>query len=184
METSPIKLIKTSLKHWYFLLIAGLIYIAVGVWVFLALTILFSISFLVSGISEIAFAISNRNELDGWGWNLAFGIMGSLAGLLLLSHPLISIETLPLFVGFVALFRSILAISFSMELKKYGVKNWGSLLFIGILGVIFSYILIWNPLFAGLTLVYWTGLALVTLGTYSVYFSVQLNKLRKMVSSN
>jgi uncharacterized membrane protein HdeD (DUF308 family) len=73
-----------------------------------------------------------------------------------------------------------MAISFSIELSSYGVKQWGWLLLMGIIGLIFSYILIWNPVFAGLTLVYWTGLALITLGIFSIYFSIQLNKLRKI----
>ena len=186
METSPLKTIKNGIKHWYLLLIAGLLYIAVGIWVlltpvtsYLALALLFSISFIVSGISEIIFSISNRKELDSWGWKLAYGLLTAIIGLILLNSPLLTIATLPLYVGFVVLFRSIMAISFSIELSSYGVKQWGWLLFIGILGLIFSYILIWNPGFAGLTLVYWTGLALITLGIYSIYFSIQLNKLRK-----
>jgi len=186
METSPLKTIKNGIKHWYLLLIAGLLYIAVGIWVlltpvtsYLALALLFSISFIVSGISEIIFSISNRKELDSWGWKLAYGLLTAIIGLILLNSPLLTIATLPLYVGFVVLFRSIMAISFSIELSSYGVKQWGWLLFIGILGLIFSYILIWNPGLAGLTLVYWTGLALITLGIYSIYFSIQLNKLRK-----
>ena len=190
MENSLFKTVKNGISHWYLLLIAGLIFIAVGIWVFftpvssyLALALIFSVSFLISGIAEIVFAVSNRKELDSWGWKLAFGMLSILIGMLLLSKPLITIATLPLYVGFVALFRSIMAISFSIELKSYGIKNWGSLLFLGILGIIFSYILIWNPLFAGLTLIYWTGLALITLGIFSISFSIQLNKLHKMSSS-
>lgn len=189
METLSLKTINNSIKHWYLLLIVGLIYIAMGIWVFLtplssylALALLFSISFLVSGISEIIFAISNRQELDSWGWKLASGLLTAIIGLVLIASPLLTITTLPLFVGFVVLFRSIMAISFSIELKSYGVTQWGGLLFFGILGLIFSYILIWNPVFAGLTLVYWTGLALITLGIFSIYFSIQLNKLRKIAA--
>jgi uncharacterized membrane protein HdeD (DUF308 family) len=189
MENTPFKTIKNDIKHWYLLLITGLIYTVVGIWVFLtplssylALSLLFSISFLVSGISDIAFSISNRKGLNSWGWKLAFGILSTIVGLLLLSNPVISITTLPVYIGFMALFYSIMAISFSIELKSYGVKDWGITLFIGILGIIFSSILLWNPLFAGLTLVYWTGLVLITLGIYSIIFSVQLNKLRKMAS--
>ena len=188
MATSILKKVKNDIKHWYLLLIVGLIYICAGVWVFLtplssylALSLLFSISFLISGISDIAFSISNRNELDSWGWKLASGILSAIVGIILLSQPLTSMATLPIFVGFMALFYSIMAISFSIELKSYGVKDWGFTLFIGILGMIFSYILLWNPLFAGLTVVYWTGLALITFGIYSVVFSFQLNRLRKLI---
>jgi uncharacterized membrane protein HdeD (DUF308 family) len=131
---------------------------------------------------RIVFSISNREELDSWGWKLASGILGTIIGLILISQPLISITTLPFYVGFMALFYSIMAISFSIELKSFGVKDWGFTLFIGILGIIFSSILIWNPLFAGLTVVYWTGLALITFGIYSIIFSFQLNKLRKLAA--
>lgn len=189
MESSPYKKIKNSINHWYLLLIVGLLYIALGIWVFvtpltsyLALAILFSVSFLVSGISEIAFSISNRKELDSWGWKLASGLFTTIVGLILIASPLLTITTLPLYIGFVVLFRSIMAISFSIELSSFGVKQWGWLLFMGILGLIFSYILIWNPMFAGLTIVYWTGLALITLGIFSIYFSVQLNKLHKIAA--
>ena len=189
MATSIFKTIKNDIKHWYLLLIVGLIYVGVGIWVlltplssYLTLSLLFSISFLISGFSDIVFSISNRKELETWGWKLASGILSTVVGFILLSQPLTSMATLPLFVGFMALFYSIMAISFSIELKSYGVKDWGFTLFIGILGIIFSYILIWNPLFAGLTVVYWTGLALITFGIYNVIFSFQLNRLRKLIT--
>lgn len=189
MKTYSFETFTNGIKHWYLLLIVGLIYIAVGIWVFLtplssylALSLLFSVSFLISGISEIVLSVSNRKELDSWGWKLTFGIISVLVGLLLLSNPAISIATLPVYVGFMSLFYSIVAISFSMQLKSLGAKDWGFTLFLGILGIIFSFILIWNPLFAGLTLVYWTGLAFITLGVYRIIFSVQLKKLRKIVS--
>jgi uncharacterized membrane protein HdeD (DUF308 family) len=189
MQNSPFKTIRNDVKHWYLLLIVGLLYMCVGIWVFVtplssyvALSILFSVSFLVSGISDIVFSVSNRKELDSWGWKLAFGILSTIAGLILFSQPLISITALPLYVGFMALFYSIMAISFSIELRSYGIKNWASVLFIGILGIIFSCIILWDPLFAGLTLVYWTGLAFITVGVYRIIFSIQLNKLRKIVS--
>ena len=31
---TPLKTIKSGIKHWYLLLIVGLLYIAVGIWVF------------------------------------------------------------------------------------------------------------------------------------------------------
>jgi uncharacterized membrane protein HdeD (DUF308 family) len=186
MEISSFKRIKKEIKHWYLLTIVGLLFIALGIWVFmtplssyLALAILFSVSFLVSGISEIIFSISNRKELNSWGWKFALGLLTTIVGMILVASPLLTIVTLPLYVGFAVLFRSIMAISFSIELSSYGSKQWGWLLFFGILGLLFSYILIWNPLFAGLTVVYWTGLALIMLGIFSIYFSIQLKQLGK-----
>ncbi|MFD1166733.1 DUF308 domain-containing protein [Sphingobacterium daejeonense] len=43
------------------------------------LSFVFSISFLFSGVMEIIFAFNNKNEIDGWGWYLAGGILNTIA---------------------------------------------------------------------------------------------------------
>lgn len=93
-------------------------------------------------------------------------------------HPGISILTLPIYVAFIVLFKSIMAISSSLELKKYGVLDWGNLMAIGLLGVIFSILLLWNPMFAGLSVVVWTALAFIVFGIFNIYFSIKLKKLK------
>ena len=186
MLNETIKSEKDTIKHWYLPLILGIIFIAVGIWsimtpasTYLSLALLFSVTFFVVGLLEIIFSISYRKQLDGWGWSLASGILSLIIGVILILNPQISIITLPLFVGFVVLYRSILDIAWSIELKKYEVSNWGWLLFIGILGVIASFILIWNPLIAGLSVAIFTGIALITIGIFHIYFSIGLKKLNK-----
>ena len=187
MAIRTLKTVKNSIKYWYIPLIVGFIFVGVGIWVFrtplesyVALAFIFSISFLVSGIFEIYFAISNREELDNWGWTLALGIVSAIVGVLLLMNPEVSKITLPIYVGFVLLFRSVFAIGASIDLKNYYVMDWGYLMVIGILGVIFSFILLWNPFFAGITLVFWTALLVIVSGIYSIYFSFKLKKLHDL----
>ena len=187
MTFRSLKTVKNSIKYWYMPLIVGLIFVGVGIWVFrtplesyAALSFIFSISFLVSGIFEIYFAISNREELDNWGWTLTLGIVSAIVGVLLLMNPEVSKITLPFYVGFVLLFRSVFAIGASIDLKNYYVMDWGYLMAIGILGVIFSFILLWNPIFAGITLVFWTGSLFIISGAYSIYLSLKLKKLHDL----
>ncbi len=182
-----LKTVTNTVKHWYIPLIVGLAFIGIGIYTlfsplesYLTLSIIFSLSFLFSGLSEIIFSISNRKEIDNWGWTLTFGILTFLLGLLLIMNPLISITTLPIYIGFVVLFRSIMGISYALELKNYGVLDWGNLMVVAILGLVFSFILIWNPLFAGFTIVYWTGLAIILGGVFSVYLSFKLKKIKSM----
>ena len=191
MYNDTFKSIKDAIKHWYLPLILGIIFIAIGVYAiitpaatYLSLALFFSVAFFVTGILEIISSISFRKQLDGWGWSLAAGILDFIIGLILIINPQISIITLPLFVGFVVLYRSIMDITWSIEMKKYKVSEWGWLLFTGILGVIFSFILLWNPLFAGLTAAVFTGIALITVGTFHVYFSFVLKKLKKANGKN
>lgn len=86
---------------------------------------------------------------------------------------------LALYVGFVILFRSISTVSFALDVKRYGSPNWGWLLALGILGALFAIILIWNPVLAGMTIVFWTGLAFLLSGIFSIFFSMQVRKLHK-----
>lgn len=180
-----LKTVTNTIKHWYIPLIVGLIFIGIGIYTlvsplesYLTLSIIFSLSFLITGLSEIIFSISNRHEIDNWVWTLTFGILTFILGILLIMNPAISITTLPFYIGFLILFRSIMGISYALELKNYGVLDWGNLMVVGILGVVFAFILIWNPLFAGFSVVFWTGLAIISGGVFSVYLSFKLKKIK------
>jgi uncharacterized membrane protein HdeD (DUF308 family) len=182
METQ----IKAIAHSWYLELIIGILFMAVGVWViftpltsYVAFSIFFAITFLLTGIMETTFAISSRKYVAGWGWSLAGGIVDILIGLLLVSTPSLSIAILPFYVGFALLFRSSMAIGLSFELSRYKVPNWGLLLLIGILGVIVAFIMIWNPVFAGLTIVVYTAIAFISIGIFRVYVSFKLRKLNE-----
>ena len=74
--------INFGVKNWWVSLILGILYVAVALGLmffpfngYAALSILFSISMLVSGVLEIAFAISNRQRVSSWGWYLAGGVI-------------------------------------------------------------------------------------------------------------
>ncbi len=187
METEIIRKAKNAIKHWYLSLILGILFICVGIWVlrtplesYLTLSILFSVTIFISGISEIIFSITNRKEMDNWGWVLAGGIIDLLLGIWLISSPLLSITILPFVVGFMLMFRSMVAMGFAFDVKGFADSSWGWLLAVGILGLLFSFILLWNPLFAGLTIVIWTGCAIITLGIFRIILSFKLRQLYKL----
>lgn len=189
MPTPLLKTIKSAVKHWYLPLIVGILFVCVGIYTFtspletyLTLAILFSISYIFSGLSDIFFAISNRDELDNWGWALAMGIVTLLVGILLFIHPEITLVTLPFMVGFVMLFRSVSGIGFALDMKNYGGSSWGVLLALGILGTLFSFFLLFNPLAAGMTLVACTGLVLLIIGVFHVFLALKLRKLKGKIS--
>ncbi len=188
MGTFFLQSIKDAIKQWYIPLLVGVFFVIVSIVAFVrpditfsALSIIFALSFLLGGLSEIIFSISNRKQLDNWGWSLAFGIITFIVGVLLVISPSLSEATLALYIGFVFLFRSIATIGFAMDIKKYGNKNWGGLLVLGILGALFSFILIWNPIFAGLSAVILTGLNFLFAGLFSIYLALELRKLNKKI---
>lgn len=186
MEASFLKSIKEAIKHWYIPLLVGLFFVIISIVVFmspagsiLTLSILFAFSFLFGGLGEIVFAVVNRHQLENWGWSLAFGIITFIVGTSLVMQPALSITVLAFYIGFILLFRSVAAISFAVDLKRYGSRNWGVLLVLGVLGIIFSFILIWNPIFAGMSVVILIALSFLFAGLFSIYLSIQLRQIHK-----
>lgn len=190
METIILKTIKEAVKNWYIPLIVGLFFVVVSILAFaaptsslLALSIFFALSFLFGGLSEIIFSIANRHQMENWGWTLSFGIITFIVGLSLTIHPKLSISVLAFYIGFGILFRSVAAVSFALDLKRYGNKKWGALLALGFLGAIVSFILIWNPVFVGLSIVLLIALSFLFAGLFSIFFSLQLRKLHQSTKS-
>jgi uncharacterized membrane protein HdeD (DUF308 family) len=178
----PLKSIRNVINHWYLVTIIGIIFILLGIWVFrtplasyLVLATIFSVSFLIAGIAEIAFALGNRKQLDHWGWFFGSGILSTLIGMLLISNPGLSMVTLPLYIGFGVMFRSISAISFAFNLKEIG-SEYHSILYMGLAGMVLSFLLIWNPTVVGMTLVTMTALIFILLGMIAIMLSLKMKK--------
>ena len=182
-----LKTVRNTVKNWYIPAIIGVLFILLGGYLFsvpvatyLTLTIFFSLTFLFSGILEIVFSVQNKDELEGWGWYLTSGIFSLLIGIVLVSKPDVAATTLPFFIGFSLLFRSFQGLGFSFELKNYGVIKWGNLAILSILGIIFSFLLIANPIFTGISLVVMTALSFICVGISAIVLAFQLKKLKTL----
>lgn len=190
MENEVFGTIKKSLKYWYLPLILGILFLLTGIWIFLTpaasfltLSVLFAFTFLVAGIIEIVYAISNRKILDSWGWALLSGILGLAFGILLLSRPDISLLALGYLVGLGVLFYSIIALGRSIKLKRYHIAGWGYSMFISVIGIIISFLIIWNPLFGGLTIIMYAALSFTILGVFQIYLAIKLKKLHQKLEN-
>jgi uncharacterized membrane protein HdeD (DUF308 family) len=102
----------------------------------------------------------------------------------MLLNPGITMATLPYYVGFTLLFRSISGMVTAYEMQEYGILDWGSLMVNAVLGLLLSFILLWNPVFAGVNVVIWTAVTFIVLGCYTIYYSFKLRKLNKMMKED
>lgn len=185
---STISEIRTDIKNWWVLLLIGILFIGIGILVFanpfesyVSLAGFFAASMMVSGLFQKWFAISNNNELEGWGWQLALGIMEFTIGLVLIFNLDFTIAILPFYVGFWLLFKSFALIGFSFELKSHKVMNWWYFIVFGLLLTILSWLIILNPLFGGMTIVIWTGIALIVAGIAYILLSLKLKKVKRKI---
>lgn len=181
---------KQAVKHWWVSLLIGILSIILAMWCLTAPTttlavlgVIFVVGFLIAGISEIAFALANRNTSHGWGWTLASGIIDILFALILMTTPVGTIETLIFFVGFWTMFQSIWGIGSAIELQKSGINGWGWALLLGILGLIFSFILITNPVFAADFIIYMLSFTLLFYGLLRIFFAFKLKSIGKKIEN-
>lgn len=188
MTTSIQLSINRPIKYWYFPLILGILFLGLGIGVlltplasFILLAILFGLFFMITGLIDMTYAFANKDILDRWGWSLLGGIIDFFIGVLLIAKPEISMMALSIFIGFGILFRSVIAIGWSLELKRLRGVKWKQLLIIGILGSCLALIMLWNPIFGGLTIVFWVAITLFAIGIFQIYLSLQLKKINKLL---
>ena len=185
--TGITKKITQIIKSWWVFLISGILLIGLSIWIFmtplesfLGMTVVFSIFVLVNGISNIYFSVSNRKELEGWGWYLANGIFEVIIGAIFILYPGLSVITLPFIVGFWLLFKAVFLMGTSFELRRFGFLDWGLLLSFGAALGLFSFFIIIEPLVGIFTVVGWTGLALLLFGAGNIVLAYKLKKQKRM----
>lgn len=182
---------KDAVSYWWVSLVVGALALIAGIWsmtapvsAFGVLLIFFIASFIAGGIFDILFSILNYKKLNGWGWTLVLGILSLLFGFILMSKPIESMIVLAYLVGFWMLFASITSISGSLEMRRAGIGSWGWMLAFGILGVILSFILISNPLFAAAYLVILFSISLLLYGIIRIFFALKMRQINKAIKEH
>lgn len=175
-----------AVKYWWLSLLLGVVFIIISIYLmfaplasYIALSILFSVSMFVSGVFEIAFAFSNRGNISSWGWYLAGGIIDLILGVFLMINPGLSMSVLPFVLAFWLMFRGFSATGYSMDLKRYGTRNWGWYMAFGILAILCSIGIIWQPGIGAFTLVYMIAYALLIIGIFRIMVAFELRNLHK-----
>ena len=117
--------IKHSVKNWWTSLLLGIVYIIVALWLmfsplssYVALSIVFSISMLISGILEIIFSLSNRKGVPSWGWYMAFGILAIICALIILWQPAVGALYVVYMISFTFFIIGLFRVMLSFELRN------------------------------------------------------------------
>jgi hypothetical protein len=168
---------KQKNKNWYWFLIKGIIMIFIALLIFqnprgsvLAIALYIGIGFLLSGLIVIWQGFVMKRTVQDWGWRVFEGVIDIVLGFILIAHPALTATVIPFIIGFWgAIYGFYVAIDgFS------GDKNAVMKFITGILILIFSFLIMFNPLFAGFTLVIWVGVVLLIAGIYNVIGSFSL----------
>ncbi len=186
MNSELVEEVKNTVKNWWVSLVLGILFVLVALFLMFfpvegygALVVLFCVCMFASGVLEIAFSVSNRSTLPAWGWYLACGIIDVLLGLFLIGYPGITSMLIPYILSFWIMFRGFTAIGFSFDMNRLGVWGWGWYTVFGILAILCSFAIIWNPGIGAFASVYILAFAFLFIGFFRIMMAIDLRVLRK-----
>ncbi len=135
----------------------------------IASALVFGWIFIIAGIVQIAHAFQSHR--DGHiAWKLIISVLYLLAGILIVANPLQGVLTLTLVLGITIFVQS--AIQVVMAFRMRPSRNWGWVLFSGIMGIILG-IFIWSawPFNADWIIGTWVGVNLLFDGIWILALS-------------
>jgi len=160
---------------WWAVLVQGIFSLLIGILLLTnpLATTLFVVQFigiywLVSGIFSLVGLFIDRRL---WGWKLISGILGILAGIAIMQHPLWSTILVPgilvIYMGVNGLIMGIIGL-----IGAFQGGGWGAGI-LGALSLLFGLLLLGDPLISGLALPWVFGLLGVIGGIASIFVSFQ-----------
>jgi uncharacterized membrane protein HdeD (DUF308 family) len=136
---------------WWLVLLQGIAAVIIGLLLLTATaqTVTFLVVFLgfywlISGIFGIVSIFVDSSQ---WGWKLFLGILGIVAGIIVLNHPLWAAILVPTTLVIVLGIQGII-IGVIGLIQAFQGAGWGVAV-LGVLSIIFGLILLFNPMVAG-----------------------------------
>jgi uncharacterized membrane protein HdeD (DUF308 family) len=192
MTAGEIKSLKqVASAIWWLVLLRGIAAVLLGILLFtntaatLSVIIIFlGIYWVVDGISTLLASFIGREENSNWGWGIFVGIISILAGLAVLSQPVLTAifttSFIVSFVGIMIIIAGVWSIVTGFRLRKTS-GEWVMIIG-GVLGLILGLLLVMNPLFSALVYVYIIAVFLIIGGFSLIVMAFQVKKLKKTIS--
>lgn len=176
MTTDTLMETDVPMIPWWLVLLEGIAAIIIGALLLTSpgATILILVQFLgiywfVSGIFKI---ISIFIDGSMWGWKLFAGILGIIAGIIIIQHPLWSTllvpTTLVIIIGIDGIIIGVVSL-----IQAFRGGGWGVGV-LGILSIIFGIILIANPIIGAATLPWVLGIFAIVGGIFAIIMAFRL----------
>ena len=168
---------------WWLVLLQGIASLILGLMLFIvpaitlpALVVFLGAYWLVMGIFSIIGIFIGYSRAH-WGWALFSGILGIIAGILVLSSPLLAAILLPAILAVIIAIQGILIGIVSLI---HGFKgSGGGAIAIGIVSMAFGAVLLIWPLYAGFTMVIVIAVFAILGGIAAIVNSFQIRNAEK-----
>jgi uncharacterized membrane protein HdeD (DUF308 family) len=168
--------VEGQMVPWWLVLLQGIAAIIIGVLLLTntAATVAFLVLvlgfyWLISGIFSIISIFIDKSQ---WGWKLFMGILGILAGIIVIQHPLVSTVVVPTVaatvVGVMGIIMGIVGL-----IQAFQGGGWGVGV-LGVLSIIFGILIIANPVVSAVALVIVLGVFGIVGGILAIIAAFQM----------
>ena len=180
-----------AIKHWWLLLIAGILCIAAGICVFafpiesyVTLSILFGVLMLLTGVAQLIIASTSGNYLTMRGYFIVGGVLDVILGVFLCVYPGVSLMVLPIMMGLWLMYNSFIVISLGGDMDTFRLSGGGMLILLGVLLLILSIFVLVDPFSVGIvTVLTIAGIGLILLGFIFLLISFRLKDIHKIMGN-
>ena len=118
--------------------------------------------------------VSIFTDSSSWGWKLVGGLLGIIAGIAVLQHPILSTVIVPTYIiyiiGFIAIAEGVVEL-----IAAFQGSGWG-LGILGILRIVFGIILLSNPVLGVIALPIVLGAFMLVGGIFAVVASLRMRR--------
>ena len=140
------------------------------------LVLFFGAWVLVDGVFRVVGAIGGRATDPEWGWHLVIGILGIMIGFLTFHWPGMTALALVIYIAAWALMIGATEIAVAIKLRREIKGEW-FLILMGLVSILFAFMLLWNPIPGALALVWLIGAYAIAFGILAIIFGIRLRGL-------
>ena len=179
------------ISRWWLSLIVGLAMTAMGIIILVYPTISYytfavwlGIAILLSGALGLAESLSSQNLFVRRGWLIIASVADILIGIVLMSNILLSEAILPLILGCWLLYRGCAMMAMGKDLRHYGARDAGWVIFYAIVMIILSIAILWMPMTLGANMVIlFIAIGLIVYGVSMFSLSLRLWEVHRHARS-
>ena len=180
---------KKSKSILYSSLISSIVFLLFGLILFFNPEVtISSISYILGGIliiigfiNFLKYVLNNDKVIKSFDFNLVYGIVGMIAGVVLVLNPTAIATIIPLIIGVIVVVSSAIKINYSLLLKQMNNIKWKPAFIVSLLSLICGIVLILNPFKGAVVITKAIGLLIITYAILEIIEFIILLKSLKNV---
>jgi len=131
---------------------------------------------IIMGVTLLIISVELKKKMERWNIRLAEGLVDIVFGFFLLVHPEMTIDTIPVFIGFWIIFYGILMLSGALDLPESHTIRRKSVITTAITTIVLGFLVSFNPTIRVITMGVLIGGPIFIIGLANIFFAFNVKK--------